>query len=187
MIVNGQSLLKIQPLDPMVPAKTRFEGTSYGLSEAGYDLRIKQQIQFIKSPFGDRVIVTEPSGEEETFFGCFCLASTVERFQMPSFLVAEIKDKSTWARRGLSVFNTVVEPKWEGWLTLELVYHGQTDLTIPAGCGIAQALFSQLAEKADYGIGKYQNAGNFPQPALGDWVNDLSEPMGIPSLDPNRN
>lgn len=166
MIINGKHLLKCVPLDPMVPEKTRFEGTSYGLSEAGYDLRIKQEIRFIKSGFGDRVTVIEPSGEEETFFGCFCLASTVERFQMPSFLVAEIKDKSTWARRGLSVFNTVVEPKWNGWLTLELVYHGQTDLIIPAGCGIAQALFSQLAEDADYGTGKYQGAGDFPQKAL---------------------
>jgi dCTP deaminase len=166
MIINGQKLLRSKPLDPMIPTKTRYEGTSYGLSEAGYDLRIKQEIRFIKSPFGDRVTVIEPSGEEETFFGCFCLASTVERFQMPAFLVAEIKDKSTWARRGLSVFNTVVEPKWNGWLTLELVYHGQTDLTIPAGCGIAQALFSQLAEDADYGTGKYQGAGDFPQTAL---------------------
>ncbi len=166
MIVNGKTLLQLAPLDPMVPVKTRFEGTSYGLSEAGYDLRIKPEIRFIKSGYGDRVMVSEPSGEEETFCGSFCLASTVEKFQMPSFLVAEIKDKSTWARRGLSVFNTVVEPKWRGNLTLELVYHGQQDLTIPAGCGIAQALFYQLAEDADYGNGKYQDAGDFPQPTI---------------------
>jgi len=166
MIINGQRLLKYSPLDPMIPEKTRYEGTSYGLSEAGYDLRIKQEVHFIKSEFGDRVTVTDSQGKEETFFGSFCLASTIEKFQMPAFLVAEIKDKSTWARRGLSVFNTVVEPKWHGWLTLELVYHGQTDLIIPAGCGIAQAIFSQLAEDADYGTGKYQNAGNFPQKAL---------------------
>ena len=185
MIVNGQSLLKIQPLDPMVPTKTRSGGTSHGLSEAGYDLRIKQDIKFVKSAFGDRVIVTDPdTSEEVTQFGSFCLASTVEKFQMPGGLVAEIKDKSTWARCGLSVFNTVVEPKWEGWLTLELVYHGQTDLHIPAGSGIAQALFSQLTDAASYGDDKYQNAGNFPQPSI--WVSDLSEPMEIPSLDPNR-
>lgn len=167
MIINGPHLLKVQPLDPMVPTKTRFQGTSYGLSEAGYDLRIKQDIKFIKSGYGDRVTVTDPdTGEEVVTFGCFCLASTVERFQMPNFLVATIKDKSTWARQALSVFNTVVEPGWHGWLTLELVYHGQTDLHIPACSGIAQALFSELSDMSSYGDGKYQNAGNFPQPAV---------------------
>lgn len=166
MIVNGQSLLKIQPLNPMVPTKTRSGGTSHGLSEAGYDLRIKQDIKFVKSAFGDRVIVTDPDAGEETFFGSFCLASTIEKFNMPDFLVANIHDKSTWARQALSVFNTVVEPGWTGWLTLELVYHGQTDLHIPAGSGIAQALFSQLTDAASYGDGKYQNAGNFPQTAV---------------------
>ena len=167
MIVNGQSLLKIRPLDPMVPTKTRSGGTSHGLSEAGYDLRIKQDITFIKSGFGDRVVVKDPDEPEEVVtFGCFCLASTIEKFQMPNFLVANIHDKSTWARQALSVFNTVVEPGWHGWLTLELVYHGQTDLHIPAGSGIAQALFSQLTDASSYGDGKYQNAGNFPQPAV---------------------
>lgn len=166
MIVNGLSLLAAQPLEPMAQEKTRFEGTSYGLSEAGYDLRIKQDITFIKDAFGDRVIVKDPNGMEDTFFGSFCLASTVEKFNMPNYLVAEVKDKSTWARCGLSVFNTVVEPGWSGWLTLELVYHGQNTLRIPAGSGIAQALFSQVTNPATYGNGKYQNAGDFPQPAI---------------------
>jgi dCTP deaminase len=166
MIVNGQSLLKFHPLDPMESTKIRFQGTSYGLSEAGYDLRIKQDIKFVKSAYGDHVIVTDPDEGEKTIFGSFCLASTIERFQMPNSLVANIHDKSTWARQALSVFNTVVEPGWHGWLTLELVYHGQTNLHIPAGSGIAQALFSQLTDMSSYGDGKYQNAGNFPQTAV---------------------
>ena len=165
MIVNGQSLLKIQPLNPMVPTKTRSGGTSHGLSEAGYDLRIKQDIKFVKSAFGDRVIVTDPDAGEETLFGSFCLASTIEKFQMPNFLVANIHDKSTWARQALAVFNTVVEPGFVGGLTLELIYHGQADLHIPAGSGIAQALFSELSDPAHYN-GKYQNAGSHPQPAI---------------------
>lgn len=167
MIVNGKSLLNCNPLDPMESKKIRFQGTSYGLSEAGYDLRIKQDVTFVKSPYGDRVIVKDPDQEEpEVFFGSFCLASTIERFTMPNFLVAKIHDKSTWARQCVSVFNTVVEPGWQGWLTLELVYHGQTDLHIPAGSGIAQALFDQLTDMSSYADGKYQNAGNFPQPAV---------------------
>ena len=85
MIFNGKTLLQLAPLDPMVPVKTRYEGTSYGLSEAGYDLRIKQDITFIKDAFGDRVTVRDTDGTEETFFGSFCLASTVEKFQMPGW------------------------------------------------------------------------------------------------------
>lgn len=166
MIVNRQSLLLAAPLTPMETEKIRYQGTSYGLSEAGYDLRIKQDITFIKDAFGDRVVVKDPDAGEETFFGSFCLASTIEKFQMPDFLVAKIHDKSTWARQALSVFNTVVEPGWHGWLTLELVYHGQNTLHIPAGSGIAQALFDQVSDPATYGNGKYQNAGNFPQPAI---------------------
>ena len=68
----------------------------------------------------------------------------------------------TWARRGLSVFNTVAEPGWEGYLTLELVYHRWWPLFIPRGSGIAQAIFHQLANPADYGQGKYQNQENRP-------------------------
>ena len=55
---------------------------------------------------------------------------------MPRDMVGVVHDKSTWARRGLSVFNTVIEPGWRGKLTLELVYHGGQDLLIPAGSGI---------------------------------------------------
>ena len=163
MIVNGKSLLQAKPLEEMESEKIQFQGTSYGLSEAGYDIRIKQDVTFIKDAFGDRVTIREPDGSEETFFGSFCLASSIERFTMPNNLVARIHDKSTWARSRLSVFNTVVEPGWFGFLTLELVYHGQDTLHIPAGSGIAQALFSQLTDAASYGDGKYQNAGNFPQ------------------------
>ena len=167
MIVNGKSLMKIQPLDPMVPTKTRYQGTSYGLSEAGYDLRIKQDITFIKDAFGDRVTVRDPDGTEETFFGSFCLASSIEAFDMPKNLLGVVHDKSTWARKALSVFNTVVEPGWKGkCLTLELVFHGSGVLHIPAGAGIAQVLFHSLVEEGDYGNGKYQNAHDRPQPAL---------------------
>ena len=149
MIVNGLSLLAAQPLEPMEQEKIRFEGTSYGLSEAGYDLRIKQDITFIKDAFGDRVTVKDPNGSEETFFGSFCLASTVEKFNMPNYLVAEVKDKSTWARCGLSVFNTVVEPGWSGWLTLELVYHSQNTLRIPAGSEFCSYLQQQRQQQVD--------------------------------------
>ena len=116
---------------------------SYGLSEAGYDIRIKQ------------TVILHP-------FRRFRLASTIERFAMPDNLVAIVHDKSTWARRGLSVFNTVIEPGWSGWLTLELVYHGLMPLRIPEGAGIAQVIFHQITVPASYAGGKYDNQPNHP-------------------------
>lgn len=81
---------------------------------------------------------------------------------MPNHLVGVVHDKSTWARQGLSVFNTVIEPTWEGYLTLELVYHGNGELLIPAGVGIAQVLFYGLLQEASYADGKYQNQPDEP-------------------------
>lgn len=145
MILNGRALALKQPVTPMKHSKLKTHGVSYGLSEAGYDIRIKQ------------AVTLHPLRR-------FRLASTVERFQMPHDCVAIVHDKSTWARRGLSVFNTVIEPGWTGWLTLELVYHGWGVLRIPAGAGIAQVLFHQIEELASY-AGKYQNQGDRPVPA----------------------
>ena len=86
---------------------------------------------------------------------------------MPPNLVGIVHDKSTWARRGLSVFNTVIEPGWKGFLTLELVYHGVEPLHIPAGSGIAQVIFHRTSDHAEY-VGKYQNQRNEPVPAIAD-------------------
>jgi dCTP deaminase len=146
MIVNGKSLLAAKPVTPMLPAKHKKHGVSHGLSEAGYDIRISQDVTL--HPFKR-----------------FSLASTFEYFDMPDNLVAVVHDKSTLARRGLSVFNTVIEPKWRGWLTLELVYHGCGVLRIPAGAGIAQVLFHQLIEPAEY-KGKYQDQPDRPVAAI---------------------
>lgn len=143
MITNGKGLLHSAPIAGMLDRKVREHGVSHGLSEAGYDVRIKQEL-----------FLSEDAR--------FALASTVERFQMPKTLVGVVHDKSTWARMGLSVFNTVIEPGWHGWLTLELVYHGHGTIHIPAGAGIAQVLFHHLEWPADYGNGKYQGQENAP-------------------------
>ena len=146
MIVNGSQLWEARPLNPMLSEKACAHGVSHGLSEAGYDLRIKQ------------AITLHPLKR-------FAIASTVERFEMPSDLVAIVHDKSTWARRGLSVLNTVIEPGWHGWLTLELVYHGRGIIRIPAGAGIAQALFHRITEPTAYD-GKYQGQEDRPVSAI---------------------
>lgn len=142
MIINGKNLLSAQPIVDMLDHKARSHGVSHGLAEAGYDIRIKQEVVF--------------DGRKR-----FALASAMELFDMPNNLVGIVHDKSTWARKGLSVFNTVIEPGWRGYLTLELVYHGDEPLVIPAGAGIAQVLFHETAQLAAYS-GKYQNQEDRP-------------------------
>lgn len=146
MIVNGLDLLEARPIVGMVDQKMKKHGVSYGLGEAGYDIRIKQEI------------ILTPENR-------FTLASAIEEFDMPSDLVGVVHDKSTWARQGLSVFNTVIEPGWFGFLTLELVYHGSGVLKIPAGAGIAQVMFHKTTRDGAYS-GKYQHQPDRPVEAI---------------------
>lgn len=168
MIINGKSLLALKPLEPMLDCKVKDHGVSHGCAEVGYDIRIKQDVVFTgkwcRYPLG-RVYVDDFNREGYGNEGNFTIASTIERFQMPPNLVGIVHDKSTWARRGLSVFNTVIEPGFEGGLTLELVYHGNEDLHIPAGAGIAQVIFHEISEPAFY-RGKYQNQSTDPVGAI---------------------
>lgn len=166
MIFNGSMLLKLSPIEDMLDHKVKQNGVSHGLSEAGYDIRIKQDITFYPGKWiggqweGPFILI---DGEFKQ--GRFCLASSMERFTMPRRLVGEVKDKSSWARQGLSVFNTVIEPGWQGWLTLELHFCADQEVTIHSGSGIAQVLFYETSMAAQY-EGKYQNAENHPQTAL---------------------
>lgn len=167
MVVNGIPLLVASPIRAMLTEKHREHGVSHGLAEVGYDIRIKQQIEFIPS-YLTPGIVNIFDGNDVTYReGKFCIASAMEEFQMPNDLVGIVHDKSTWARRGLSVFNTVIEPGWKGFLTLELVYHGVEPLLIPAGAGIAQVIFHRLEVPAQY-EGKYQDQADRPVEAVAD-------------------
>lgn len=139
-IINGSQLLRAAPLSPMLATKERAHGVSHGLSEAGYDLRIRQTIRFMPpNPlvFSDVMQVTSwpprdsialeaffgyvevedhsDDGDEPTITrtpGRFTLASSIESFNMPTNLLGIVHDKSTWIRQGMSVANTVIEPGW---------------------------------------------------------------------------
>jgi len=142
MIYNGKTLIDSAPMTPMFDTKKKFNGVSHGLSEAGYDIRIAQDI------------CLHP-------FSRFKLASSVEKFKLPNNLVAILHDKSSLIRQGLMVGNTVLEPGWEGYLTLELFYHGWKPLRLKSGQGIGQLIFHELTEPSNYS-GKYQHQPNRP-------------------------
>lgn len=127
--------------------RTVANGMTFGLGPAGYDVRIKQRLTLMR--------------------GEFALASTVERFAVPTDVLAKVADKSSWARRGLAVQNTIIEPGWTGWLTLELTNHGHAPIDIEAGAPIAQIIFHQLLEPTEiHYSGKYQNQADAPVAAI---------------------
>ena len=145
MILPSQVIRKLKPIIPF-NERTVHNGMSYGLSHAGYDVRVAEGV-WLKP-------------------GEFSLVSTMEEFFMPNDLVAFVHDKSTWARRGLSLFNTVIEPGWQGFLTLELVNNSNEMLDVRPGDPIAQIIFMRLEEPTEKPYtGKYQNQECGPQEA----------------------
>lgn len=157
-VLSSQTIRRLQPLSPLLPRTQHKEsGCSFGLSACGYDIRLDQD-------------VTLRPGE-------FSLGSAMELFDMPKNVVGIVHDKSTWIRRGLCVFNTVVEPGWRGYLTLELknvnqeTYtefkvdhrHKEPTLRLVKGTPIAQVIFSFLDEESESPYeGKYQDQERGP-------------------------
>lgn len=147
MILSAQSIRHYNLITPFFE-RTVKDGMSFGLSSCGYDVRIAQDIGL--GHMGNR----------------FALASTIERFQMPDFLVGRVCDKSTWARKGVAVQNTIIEPGWRGHLTLELSLNTKGIISIHKGMPIAQIIFEFLDEPTEAAYnGKYQDQEDKPVPA----------------------
>lgn len=147
MIINREGLVQASPIQPMSLVKESSMGVSWGLTECGYDIRIKQSVTLF---LGRR----------------FVLASSYEYFRMPRNLMGRVLNKSSWARMGLDAsMTTNIEPGWCGFLTLELRYARVLPLHIPAGSGIAQVIFEEIRHPTTY-AGKYQDQPNKPVPAI---------------------
>jgi dCTP deaminase len=109
----------------------------------------------------DQDVVVRPHG--------FLLASTIERLHLHDDLVGTVRDKSSWARRGLSVFNTSLDPGWRGYVTLELANLSDVAITIVKNEPIAQIVFELLDHPTEQPFsGKYQDQERGPQPARYD-------------------
>lgn len=195
MIRNGVGLVIDQPIKNMIRSKQKAHGTSYGLSEVGYDLRLKQTITFYPPdpmrafelfesrhslPYSDvESLITKAfhgyvdvldaeTLVTRTFVGRTCLASSIEEFQIPGNLWCEFRNKSTHARRFIdATIGTDGEPGWNGFLTIEIIFHGIEPVVIPAGSGILKAVFHEIKEWSKY-EGKYQNQVDKPVDAILD-------------------
>jgi dCTP deaminase len=138
MIASAQTIRRLEPLVPLVERQSAF-GLTYGLGPAGYDIRIAETLTLMPHEF--------------------VIASSIERFEMPDNLLGVVHDKSTWARCGLAVQNTVIEPGFRGFMTIELSNNSSRPIDFKGGMPIAQVIFHLLDKPTDrpYG-GKYQDA-----------------------------
>lgn len=149
MLLSDNEIALSGIIEPFEAEQVRMAGTSYGLSSYGYDVRLGSEFVVIKP--SAEPLSPEWIGEEDVerivadrFIlrpGAFVLAVTAEYLTMPADVTGLVCDKSSWARCGLSVQNTVLEPGWHGEVTLELHNQSPRPLLLTAGQGIAQVLF----------------------------------------------
>lgn len=174
MILSAQTIRALQPIKPF-EERGRCNGMTFGLGPAGYDVRIAESVTLW--PINLENLVNNWLAKYFRRFKhrpSFCLASTPEKFDIPADITFKVLDKSTFARRGLSVFNTTGEPGWWGFLTLEIKNHGESVIEISAGSPIAQICFEWLDKPTDRPYGakdKYQGQEAGPQPARFEGAN----------------
>lgn len=159
MFVNGKRLLDAAPIREMLTGKEKAGGVTYGLAEVGYDVRIRQGLRFFRDAYGNKVVQVTEDGIAQRYIGWVVNVNVLEEFTMPMDLVGIGMPKSTWNRQHLRLGNPVIEPGWNGYLTISLDYAGEDELIVEPGSGIMQVLFSRIEDEASY-EGRYQNQAN---------------------------
>jgi dCTP deaminase len=184
MLLNDKEISILAENDiifPFVGEKTRelpngTKALSYGLSHAGYDLRLSPRgfmvinnnnpVEALDVKSFNKELMYEASPIEEngsTFFVLppfsYALGVSVELLTMPSNIMGITDGKSTYARQGTIINVTPIEPGWSGHLTICIVNPLAFPSRIYANEGIVQIMFMKLDGDvaSAYGDGKYQN------------------------------
>src|SRR6187401_48601 len=166
-------------IEPFVEAQRREGVISYGLSSYGYDARIADEFKIFTNI--NHTIVDPKAFDPRSFVdfqgkeciippNSFALARTVEYFRIPRNVIVCCLGKSTYARCGIIVNVTPLEPEWEGIVTLEVSNTTPLPARIYAGEGIAQFLFFEGNEACEVSYadkkGKYQAQDKLTLPRL---------------------
>lgn len=176
--IREQSLKK-NMITPFVEKQKRAGNISYGLSSYGYDARIAPEFMIFTNV--DSAIVDPKNFSDKSFVernddvciippNSFVLGRTVERFKIPEDVLVVCLGKSTYARCGLIVNVTPLEPGWEGHVTLEVSNTTPLPAKIYANEGICQFLFFQGNEPCEvsyaHRAGKYMGQEGVTLPKL---------------------
>lgn len=142
---------------------------SYGVSSYGYDVRCANEFKIFTNI--NSTIVDPKAFDSNSFIdikaekciippNSFALARTVEYFRIPRNILTICLGKSTYARCGIIVNVTPLEPEWEGHITLEFSNTTPLPAVIYANEGVAQIIFLEATEVCSTSYrdrsGKYQ-------------------------------
>lgn len=189
MLLNDTEISKLAENDLFMPyvgekRRTLDDGTkaiSYGLSQAGYDIRLSPD-QFLvfdgKSCKGENKPFLDPKLSSPTIpydaplvhgvgGSCFILPPhsfglgvSLELISMPTNVIGICEGKSTYARCGIIINVTPIEPGWSGHLTMHIANPTPFPSRIYANEGIVQIMLVQLSESVNEAYsGHYQNQG----------------------------
>ena len=156
-------------IEPLADGTYRPGVISYGVTSYGYDLRLGRKFKVFTNA---RCAIVDPKNFDPRSFidleadeclippNSFALAETVEYFEIPRDVLAVCLGKSTYARCGVIVNVTPLEPEWRGKVTIEISNTTPLPAKIYANEGIAQVLFFQSDEPCEVSYrdkkGKYQ-------------------------------
>ena len=145
-------------INPFEENQIRDNKISYGLSSYGYDARVSNEFKIFTNVNSE---VIDPKNFKQSNFiskkvseciippNSFVLASTVEYFKIPNDIMVICLGKSTYARCGIIVNVTPLEPEWEGYVTLEFSNTTPLPAKIYANEGAAQFIFLKGNEKPE--------------------------------------
>ena len=142
--------LEKKMISPFEEKQVRGNKISYGLSSYGYDARVSNEFKIFTNVNSE---VVDPKNFKPSNFitknvseciippNSFVLASTIEFFKIPKDVLVICLGKSTYARCGIIVNVTPLEPGWEGHVTLEFSNTTPLPAKIYANEGVAQFIF----------------------------------------------
>lgn len=166
-------------IEPFAPAQERAGVISYGLSSYGYDARVADDFKIFTNV--DSTVIDPKKFDSQGFVdrkgpvcvippNSFALARTVEYFRIPRDVLVICLGKSTYARCGIIVNVTPLEPEWEGHVTLEFSNTTPCPARIYADEGAAQFIFLRAAGACDVSYadrkGKYMKQTGVTTPRL---------------------
>ena len=150
--------LEKEMIKPFISEQKREKTVSYGLSSFGYDARVSDEFKIFTDVNSE---IVDPKNFKKSSFvsrkaneciippNSFVLASTVEYFKIPKDVLVICLGKSTYARCGIIVNVTPLEPGWEGNVTLEFSNTTPSPAKIYANEGAAQFIFLKGNEEPE--------------------------------------
>jgi len=170
-------------IEPFEPEQVREVAgqriVSYGTSSYGYDIRCSNEFKIFTNI--NSTIVDPKAFDQKSFVdfrgevciippNSFALARTVEYFRIPRNVLTVCLGKSTYARCGIIVNVTPLEPEWEGHVTLEFSNTTPLPAKIYANEGVAQVIFFESDEVCETSYkdrgGKYQGQTGVTPPKV---------------------